>query len=81
MTIYETLIAFAAEILKQPVDEINPLSSYEELGADSLHIVELLAKVEDRYGIYVPDSAVIEMRSIADLAAWLEDHLSSYLDA
>lgn len=75
MTIYDKLIALTAEILDRPTTEINPLLSYEELGADSLHIVELLTKVEDLYGIYVPDSAVIEMRSIADLAAWLEDHL------
>ncbi|MBO5778504.1 MAG: acyl carrier protein [Clostridia bacterium] len=74
MTIYDKLIALSAEILEKPVDQINPLLSYEELGADSLHIVELLSKVEDSFGIYVPDSAVIEMRSIADLATWLEDH-------
>ena len=74
MTIYDKLITLSAEILERPAVEINPLLSYEELGADSLHIVELLSKVEDNYGIYIPDSAVIEMRSIADLAAWLEDH-------
>ena len=74
MTIYDKLIALAAEILERPQQEINPLLSYEELGADSLHIVELLTRIEDLFGIYVPDSAVIEMRSIADLAAWLEDH-------
>lgn len=75
MTIYDKLIALAAEILERPQQEINPLLSYEELGADSLHVVELLTRIEDLFGIYVPDSAVIEMRSIADLAAWLEDHL------
>jgi acyl carrier protein len=58
-----------------PPEEINPLLAYEELGADSLHVVELLSNVEDLYGIYVPDSAVIEMRSISDLSVWLEDHL------
>lgn len=74
MTIYDKLISLAAEILERPVDEINPLLSYEELGADSLHVVDLLTRVEDLYGVYVPDSAVIEMRSLADLAAWLEDN-------
>ena len=75
MTNYDKLIALAAEILEIPQDQISPLLSYEELGADSLHVVELLTKVEDVFGIYVPDSAVIEMRSIHDLAAWLEDNL------
>ena len=75
MTIFDKLIRLAAEILDVAEEEINPLLSYEELGADSLHVVELLSKVEDLYGIYVPDSAVIEMRSISDLSVWLEDHL------
>ncbi|MBQ7325540.1 MAG: acyl carrier protein [Clostridia bacterium] len=75
MTIFDKLIHLAAEILDVAEEEINPLLSYEELGADSLHVVELLSKVEDLYGIYVPDSAVIEMRSISDLSVWLEDHL------
>ena len=75
MTIFDNLIHLAAEILDVAEEEINPLLSYEELGADSLHVVELLSKVEDLYGIYVPDSAVIEMRSISDLSVWLEDHL------
>lgn len=75
MTIFDQLIHLAAEILETSEEEINPLLSYEELGADSLHVVELLSKVEDLYGIYVPDSAVIEMRSISDLSVWLEDHL------
>lgn len=75
MTIFDKLIHLAAKILDVAEEEINPLLSYEELGADSLHVVELLSKVEDLYGIYVPDSAVIEMRSISDLSVWLEDHL------
>ena len=75
MTIFDQLIHLAAEILETSEEEINPLLSYEELGADSLHVVELLSKIEDLYGIYVPDSAVIEMRSISDLSVWLEDHL------
>ena len=74
MTIYDKLIALAAQVLEKSIEEINPLLSYEELGADSLHVVELLCHVEDVYGIYIPDSAVIEMRTLADLAAWLEDH-------
>ena len=74
MTLYDKLIALAAEILERPVEEINPLLSYEELGADSLHIVDLLTKIEDLYGIYIPDNVVIEMRTIADLAVWLEEH-------
>lgn len=73
MSIYNELLTLTAEILHKPAEEISPDLPLEEQGADSLDIVELLIQVEDRYGIYVPDSAVIEMRTLAELAAWLEE--------
>lgn len=74
MSIYDKLIELTAEVLERPIEEIRPDLSMEEQGADSLDVVEILTAIEDRMGIYVPDSAVVEMRTLADLAAWLEDN-------
>ncbi|MBQ8289021.1 MAG: acyl carrier protein [Clostridia bacterium] len=74
MNIYDKLIQIAASVLEKPSDEIIPDVSLEEQGADSLHIVEILLQVEDRFGIYVPDSAIVEMRTLAELATWLEEN-------
>lgn len=74
MSIYSELIHLAANVLHKSADELIPDLALEEQGADSLDIVELLLAVEDRYGVYVPDSEVVEMRTLAELSAWLEDN-------
>ncbi len=74
MNIYDELIKIASAVLEKPVGEIVPDRSIEEQGADSLHIAEILLQVEDRFSVYVPDSAAVEMRTLAELAAWLEEN-------
>ncbi len=68
------LIALAAELFHRPIQSIDPTLPLEEQGADSLDAVELLMAIEDRTGIYIPDSDVVEMRTLADLAAWMEEN-------
>ncbi len=48
----------------------------EELHLDSLDIVELLANIEDIYGIYIPDSELIEMRTVGDVTNYLSKVLA-----
>lgn len=73
MSIYNELLTIAATALNREESELVPDIPLEEQGADSLDIVEILIAAEDRFGIYVPDSAVVEMRTLAELAAWLEE--------
>lgn len=74
MNICNELILIAATATNRPAESISPHLSMEEQGADSLDLVEILTAVEDRWGVYVPDSAVVEMRTLAELAAWLEEN-------
>lgn len=75
MNIYEQIIEIIAEKLRCTPDEIAPDADLvETLGADSLDIVEILIAVEDRFGLYVPDSRVIEMHTTAELAAYVEEN-------
>ena len=74
MNMNSELMEIAAAVLKKPLGEIIPDLSIEEQGADSLDIVEILMQVEDRFGVYVPDSAVIEMRTLSELSTWLEEN-------
>lgn len=74
MNTYEKLMEITAEVLQRPIEEIRPDLSMDGQGVDSLDVVDILMEIEDRMGIYVPDSAITEMRTLADLAAWLEEH-------
>lgn len=76
MSIYSELLTLAASAIHRSPDQLSMETPLEEQGADSIDMVEILLAVEDRYGIYVPDSDVTEMRTLAQLAAWLEENLS-----
>ena len=42
------------------------------LGADSLDIVELATAYEDKYGIEVPDSAIMKIKHVIDIFDYVE---------
>ena len=53
--------------------EITPDSKIkEELGADSLDILQLLMTMEETYGIRIPDESLAGFKTVGDIAAYLE---------
>ena len=44
----------------------------EDLGADSLDVVELLSRLEDEFGITIPDEDVENLITVNDVAAEIE---------
>jgi acyl carrier protein len=51
-------------------------SILDDLGADSLDVVELVMTLEEAFDIEVPDDAVEEMRTIGDVQRFVESHVS-----
>ena len=45
----------------------------KDLGADSLDILQLLMKVEDEYGIVIPDQELAGFRKVSDVVAFLDN--------
>lgn len=76
MSIYIQFHELCAVALHRPKAEISLDTPFEEQSIDSIDLVEILLKVEDRYGIYVPDSQVVELRNLGQLAAWLDEQIS-----
>ncbi len=46
----------------------------EDLGADSVEVIDLLMSLEDEFQVEIPDEAIDEIRTIGDLAAYIEEH-------
>lgn len=44
----------------------------EELGANSLDIIDIVSELEDDYGITIPDEAIPEFKTVADVASFVE---------
>lgn len=53
--------------------KITPESLIQkDLGADSLDILQLLMKIEDDYGITIPDEELKGFKTVGDVVAFLE---------
>lgn len=62
----------ANKLGKKPADVTPKSRLIEDLGADSLDIVELLMMLEDEYGITIPDQDAMNMSTIGDVVKFME---------
>ena len=46
----------------------------EDLGAESADLINLAAAIEDRFGIYLEEEELAELRTVADLAQIISAH-------
>lgn len=44
----------------------------KDLGADSLDILQLLMRIEDQYGIVIPDQELAQFERVGDVVKYLE---------
>ena len=49
----------------------------EELGADSLDLVEILMAFEDEFGVSIPDDVIPNLKTIKDAAEYIDAHKKS----
>ena len=69
----EKIQVMLAEALNLPLEKVSANAKIvDDLGADSLDVVELLSQLEDEFGITIPDDEVENLRTVADVAATLE---------
>ena len=62
-----------AEALNLPVSKITADARIiDDLGADSLDVVELLSRLEDEFGITIPDDDVENLATVQDVANEIE---------
>ena len=70
----EKIQAMLAEALNLPLEKVAPDAKIvDDLGADSLDVVELLSRLEDEYGIMIPDDEVENLVTVADVANAIEE--------
>lgn len=67
-----------AERLDVPESYVRPHSTFvDDLGADSMSLVELVLAFEDAFEIDIPDADVARIRTVQDALDYVERHLVS----
>lgn len=75
VSVFERLQKIIAEQLEIDENDIRPDSDIvDDLGADSLDLVDLVMSIEDEFEMEVPDEAVEEIKTVDDAVRYIEDH-------
>ncbi|MBP8980587.1 MAG: acyl carrier protein [Syntrophobacterales bacterium] len=73
MTLEEKVIDIIMEQLGVTKEECVPEASFvDDLGADSLDIVELIMEMEENFGIQIADEELEKIRTIQDVIDFLK---------
>lgn len=75
MTLEEKVRKIIADTLSKPEAEIKLESSLtEDLGADSLEIVELAMAMEEEFSIEIPDDDIEKISTVKDIIDYINEH-------
>jgi acyl carrier protein len=47
----------------------------DDLGADSLDVVDMLMSLEDEFDVEIPDEEIEKLQTVGDVVAYIEEHL------
>ena len=76
MNIEEKVIAIVADKLGRDIAEITPEKSFvNDLGADSLDIVELIMALEEEFDLEIPDSDAEKIATVGDAVNYIKTHV------
>jgi acyl carrier protein len=65
----------AKQLEMKAEDITDDMNIIEDLGADSLQIVEMLMTIEEKFNIVVPDEDVPELKTVKSVAAYIESKI------
>jgi len=75
MSVDKRVREIVAEQLERDVNEVsNEASFIDDLGADSLDIVELVMKMEEEFGIEIPDEEAEKIKTVNDVIQYITTH-------
>ncbi len=70
------LIQVISERLDVSMDSVTPQASFlDDLGADSLDVVELMMALEEKYNLEIPDADAEKIKTVQDVVLYIESRL------
>ena len=75
MALFDDVKAVVVEQLNVNPDEVKEESKFvEDLGADSLDVVELVMALEEKFDIEIPDTDAQKIITVKDAISYIESH-------
>ncbi|ERL04573.1 acyl carrier protein [Mitsuokella sp. oral taxon 131] len=75
MATFDKVRDIVVEQLGVEADEVTINSTFiDDLGADSLDIVELIMAFEEEFNIEIPDEAAEKIKTVQDVVNYIDQH-------
>lgn len=72
--VFDKVKELIAEQLDVKVDDITEASNIQDdLGADSLDVVDLVMALEDEFDVEIPEDQVENIKTVGDIVKFIED--------
>lgn len=72
---FEKIQSIIAEVLDVEPDEITEDTSFEDLDADSLDLVEIIMGIEEAFGIEIPTEEAEKIKTVSDAVEQIKNNL------
>ncbi len=72
MDVFEKLKAMILDFLEIGEDVITPEITWEEMGVDSVDLVEFVMEIETQFDIEVSDEALEDLKTLQDVVDYIE---------
>ncbi|MGI6328515.1 MAG: acyl carrier protein [Dethiobacteria bacterium] len=76
MDILAKVKALISEQLDIDEDQITLDTTFEDIDADSLDVVELVMALEEEFDLEIADEEVEKIQTVGDVVGYIEKHLS-----
>ncbi|MBE6610924.1 MAG: acyl carrier protein [Ruminococcaceae bacterium] len=73
---FEKIADIIAKQLRADFDDISEDTNImDDLGADSLDVVEMLMAIEESFGVTVPDEEIPNLKTVRDIVEYVESNM------
>lgn len=73
--VFEKVKSIVADQLDVEEEKVTAEASItEDLGADSLDVVDLVMSIEEEFDIEIPDEAVENIKTVGDIVSYIESN-------
>ena len=71
------VLDIVGEKLGVAADQVTPATSFQnDLGADSLDVVELVMEFEDEFDLNIPDEDAEKILTVGEAVKYIKEHVS-----
>lgn len=75
MSTFDRIRKIVADQLSIELEKVSETTTFEEVDADSLDVVEVIMSVESEFSIDLPDEEVENFKNVGELSAYVDSLL------